>query len=94
MAPFERSASFISVGWDHFGIHRRGFVGSVLKEIMKLFTNGTLTSLEPITTFAMSAIEPAFRYMASGNHMGKIVVTASRDCLVKVRRTRGAWLCC
>ena len=86
MAPFERSVSFISVGWDHFGYHQREFVGSVLKEIMELFTKGTLTPLEPITTFPMSAIEQAFRFMASGNHMGKIVVTADRDCLVKVRR--------
>lgn len=94
MAPFERSASFISVGWDHFGYHRPDFVGSVLKEIMELFANGILTPLEPITTFPISAIELAFRFMASGNHMGKIVVTADRDCLVKVRRTRGPSLCC
>ena len=86
MAPFERSASFIAVGWDHFGNHRPEFVGSVLKEIMGLFANGTLTALEPITTFPMSKTEEAFRFMASGNHMGKIVVTADRDCLVKVSR--------
>lgn len=87
MAPFERSASFIAVGWDHFGNHRPEFVGSVLKEIMNLFANFTLTALEPITTFPMSEIEAAFRFMASGNHMGKIVVTADRDCLVKVSRS-------
>lgn len=83
MAPFERSASFIAVGWDHFGNHRPEFVGSVLKEIMSLFANFTLTALEPITTYPMSKIEAAFRSMASGNHIGKIVVTADRDCLVK-----------
>lgn len=84
MAPFERSTSFVSVGWDHFGNHRPDFVGNILKEIIKMFVNSTLTPLEPITVFSMSAIEPAFRFMASGNHMGKIVVTADRDCLVKV----------
>ena len=84
MAPFEKSASFIAVGWDHFGKHRPHEVGSVLKEIMALFANGTLTPLEPITTFSISDIEPAFRFMASGTHMGKIVIKADRDCLVKV----------
>ena len=94
MAPFERSASFIAVGWDHFGNHRPEFVGGVLKEIMGLFANGTLTALEPITTFPMPKIEEAFRFMASGNHMGKIVVTADRDCLVKVSRPSTHSLSC
>ena len=89
MRPFERSASFISVGWDHFGDKRPDLIGRVLKEVMDLFANGTLTPLEPITTFSMSDIEPAFRFMASGAHMGKIIVTADRDCLVKVSRTCG-----
>ena len=89
MGPFERSASFISVGWDHFGNKRPDLVGRVLKEVMGLFANGTLTPLDPITTFPMSDIEPAFRFMASGTHMGKIVVTAERDCVVKVSRIRG-----
>ena len=89
MAPFERSASFISVGWDHFCHHRPKFVGSVLQEIVKLFGNGILTPMEPITKFPMSAIEPAFRFMASGTHMGKIVVVAEEDCLVKVRMKHG-----
>ena len=92
MGPFERSASFISVGWDHFGNKRPDLVGRVLKEVMGLFANGTLTPLDPITTFPMSDIEPAFRFMASGTHMGKIVVTAERDCVVKVSRERGSSL--
>lgn len=93
MAPFERSASFISVGWDHMAKHRPEFVGSVLKEVMDLFANDTLTPLEPITAFPMSEIEPAFRFMASGNHRGKIVVTADRDSLVKVRGNGGRPIC-
>ena len=89
MGPFERSTSFISVGWDHFGNKRPDLVGRVLKEVMDLFANGTLTPLDPITTFPMSDIEPAFRFMASGTHMGKIVVTADKDCVVKVSRVWG-----
>ena len=89
MGPFERSASFISVGWDHFGNKRPDLVGRVLKEVMGLFANGTLTPVDPITTFPMSDIEPAFRFMASGTHMGKIIVTADRECVVKVSKIRG-----
>lgn len=94
MANFERSTSYISVGWNYFIDLRPELVGSLLKDVMRLFANGTLTPLEPITTFPMSAVESAFRFMASGNHMGKIVVTADRDCLVKVRRPRDHSLCC
>lgn len=94
MAPFEKSASFISVGWDHFGTHRPEFVGSILKDVMNMFSNGTLTPVEPINTYPMSAIEPAFRFMASGTHMGKIVVTADRDCIVRVCETRRRSLQC
>lgn len=89
MAPFERSTSFINVGLDYLGRHRPELVGSILKKVIEMFSHGTLTPLEPITTFPMSAIEPAFRYMASGTHMGKIVVTADRDCVVRVRGPPG-----
>ena len=93
MAPFEKSASFISVGWDHFGYHQPEVVSGVLKKVIGMFSNNTLTPLEPITIFPMSAIESAFRLMASGNHMGKIVVTAERDCLVPVRKACELFLC-
>ena len=89
MAPFLKSASFISVGWNLFLTHRPEFAGSVLNDVMDLFAHGILTPVEPITTFSMSAVEPAFRFMASGTHMGKIVITANQDCLIKVRETLG-----
>lgn len=85
MAPFLKSVSFIAASWNQYEAHRPEVAGGVLRDIMALFANGTLTPLEPITTFPMSEIEPAFRFMASGNHIGKIVVTAGRDCFVKVR---------
>lgn len=93
MSKFEKSISYISVGLNHFVEHRQEYVGSLFKEVMELFGNGTLTPVSPITTFPMSAVEPAFRFMASGNHMGKIVVTADRGCLVKVRMPDGRSLC-
>lgn len=88
MAPFLKSASFIAVGLNLFATHRPAFVGSVFKDVMRLLARGTLTPVEPITTYSMSTIEPAFRFMASGNHMGKIVITVDKDCLVKVCETR------
>lgn len=91
MAPFLKSASFIAVGLNLFATHRPEFVGSVFKDVMRLFARGTLTPVEPITTYSMSTIEPAFRFMASGNHMGKIVITADKDCLVKVSDPRERW---
>ena len=94
MAPFEKSASFISVGWDHFGYHQPDVVGRTLKKVIEMFSNNTLTPLKPITVFPMSAIESAFRFMASGNHMGKIVVAAEKNCFVSVRKACELLFCC
>ena len=94
MAPFEKSASFISVGWDHFGYHQPDVVGRTLKKVIEMFSNNTLTPLKPITVFPMSAIESAFRFMASGNHMGKIVVAAEKNCSVSVRKACELLRCC
>ena len=88
MGPFERSASFISVGLDHYYQKRPDLVGKVLEEVMGFFTNGSLTPLDPIKTFPMSEVESAFRFMTSRTHMGKIVVTADKGCVVKVSRIR------
>ena len=89
MSVFERSTSYTSVTLTQIRDHRPQFVGGFLKDVMELLETGTLTPIKPLTTFPMSAIEPAFRFMASGKHIGKIVVTADRECLVKVRMTRG-----
>ncbi|KAL8839294.1 MAG: hypothetical protein Q9170_001811 [Blastenia crenularia] len=82
MAPFERSASFIAVGFDLFGAYKSEIAGNAMREVIKLYAKGKLTPIEPINTYDMSEIERAFRFMQSGTHMGKIVINAKRECSV------------
>ncbi|KAI4194047.1 MAG: hypothetical protein LQ350_008007, partial [Teloschistes chrysophthalmus] len=84
MAPFERSASFISVGFDNYGEHKKDVAGRALRQVMQLFVDKQLTPIGPITTYSMGDMEKAFRFMQSGNHIGKIVIDINKDCAVPV----------
>ena len=84
MAPFERSASFIAVGFDLFGAYKSTVPGTALRQVMDLFSRGDITPITPITTYSIADIEKAFRLMQSGNHIGKIVINADHECSVPV----------
>ena len=95
MAPFEKSASYIAVGYELISAYKGTIAAETMRQVMDMFARGALTPLEPITVYSMSEVEKAFRFMQSGMHMGKIVITASRDCSVSVRKisntTTGKW---
>lgn len=84
MAPFEQGVSFITVGMDILAVHRIEAVQQSLQDVFSLFRDGALSAVEPITTYPMSQVEQAFRFMATGKHMGKIVVTADPNDQVQV----------
>lgn len=88
MAPFEQCVSFITVGMDVLAKHRIEAVQESLQDVFSLFRDGALTPVEPITTYPMSQVEQAFRFMATGKHMGKIVVVADPNDQVQVRVVR------
>ncbi|KAL8715329.1 MAG: hypothetical protein Q9225_006403 [Loekoesia sp. 1 TL-2023] len=84
MGPFSKSLTFISLGWDSFARLKPEYSASVGKEVMEMFAQGTLTPLDPITTFSITDVEKAFRHMQTGKHMGKIVVTVSPNDRFKI----------
>ena len=53
-------------------------VGSLLKELLPEFEQGRLKPL-PYKVFPIAQAEQAFRYMAAGRHIGKIVVAHDAD---------------
>lgn len=85
MAPFEQCVSFLTVGMDILAVHRIQAVQESMQDVFSLFRDGALTPIEPITTYPMSQVEQAFRFMATGKHMGKIVVIADPNDQVQVR---------
>ncbi|KAL9102129.1 MAG: hypothetical protein Q9163_002690 [Psora crenata] len=84
MAPFEKSASFIAVGFDLYAAYKNTVAGGAVRQVVDMFARKELTPIEPITIYQMSEMEKAFRFMQSGNHMGKIVINAARECMVPV----------
>ncbi|KAL8784315.1 MAG: hypothetical protein Q9195_009094 [Heterodermia aff. obscurata] len=84
MAPFEKSVSFIAVGFDLYGAFKPAVAGDILRTVIDMFARKKLTPVEPLNVYSMSNIEKAFRLMQSGNHMGKIVINAAENCSVPV----------
>ena len=85
MAPFEKSASFIAVGFDLYGAFKPVIAGDILRTVIDMFASKKLTPVEPLNVYSMSDIEKAFRLMQSGTHMGKIVINSAKNCSVPVR---------
>lgn len=74
MNPFRRSLSYTAVDLAGMIVERPALVGSLFREVMKLFEMGVFTAI-PTVTFPFSEIREAYRYMAQAKHVGKIVVT-------------------
>lgn len=74
MNPFRKSLSYAAVDLASMIIERPALVGSLLREVMKLFEMGVFTPL-PVVTFPFSEIREAYRHMAQAKHIGKIVIT-------------------
>ena len=63
----------------------------LMEEWLQLRVQGKITPVRPIHKFSISDTESAFRYMSTGTHMGKIVITTDpigpSDEIVKVARS-------
>ena len=78
LAPFERNLSFFAVDLDRVRKERPELCASLAREIIAGFDAGELHPL-PRTEFDLADAPSAFRYMAQGKHIGKIVLTAQAE---------------
>lgn len=74
MAPFRKNLAFFAIDLERLLSERAEQMGQMLREIGDLFAAQTLQPL-PTTTYPVSQVEEAFRYMAQAQHTGKIVLT-------------------
>jgi NADPH:quinone reductase-like Zn-dependent oxidoreductase/thioesterase domain-containing protein/NAD(P)-dependent dehydrogenase (short-subunit alcohol dehydrogenase family)/acyl carrier protein len=74
MRPFRNNLSFFAVDLDRLCAERPDFGRELLREVMRLFEDGSLRPL-PHRVFPISEIVSAFRYMAQAKHIGKVVVS-------------------
>ncbi len=73
LRPLRNNASFHVVAMDAVFHGNEEFTGQMLEEISVLIEKGALRPL-PYRAFPVSRIDSAFRLMAGGKHIGKVVV--------------------
>jgi NADPH:quinone reductase-like Zn-dependent oxidoreductase/acyl carrier protein len=77
LLPFHKNLSFIAIDLDRAIRERPEQIAAQFREVIDGFQQGTLSPL-PLRTFPLGNVAGAFRHMAQGKHIGKIVL-AIRD---------------
>ncbi|KAK8101460.1 hypothetical protein PG999_011834 [Apiospora kogelbergensis] len=58
----------------------------LLEQMMRLYSDGDIQPIRPITLFDACQVEHAFRYMQKGEHMGKLVIKFPEQDLLPLAR--------
>lgn len=85
MAPFDRHVSFVSVDLGRLSEDKPEVSRTLLAKVVRLFEEGILRPVEPVTVIPMTEIEEAFRKIQSRSHLGKVVLEAGNRTMVKAR---------
>lgn len=84
MEKFMESVTFAGVDLGVLASKKPKVFNALLKHVLKLHDMGALVPVSPITTYSMSELQKAMRLMQSGQHMGKVVITAGSSDIVQV----------
>ncbi|PGH05127.1 hypothetical protein AJ79_06875 [Helicocarpus griseus UAMH5409] len=84
MIQFDKNVSFSSVDLTLLARERPQLMKKVMSEVFKMFEMGTAKAISPITRFSISDFEEACHNLQTGRCIGKIVIEAEKDALVKV----------
>jgi acyl transferase domain-containing protein/NAD(P)-dependent dehydrogenase (short-subunit alcohol dehydrogenase family)/acyl carrier protein len=96
MLPFNRAISFHAIDLDRMATERPEWFAPVAREVMEAFAAGTLTPL-PTDTYRADQVHDAFRALAGGAQIGKVVIEPTAgdvECLPPRRAPigGGTWL--
>ncbi|TLD08011.1 hypothetical protein PspLS_12074 [Pyricularia sp. CBS 133598] len=86
MGPYGRAVSFSAVDIFQLGLYKAEALQKVLLHVMNLFSGGHLCPIGPVTAYSIGDSAKAFRFMQSGKHLGKIVITTGPENKVKVAK--------
>ncbi len=84
LAPFKRGLSYVAIDIATLTAERPAAAGALLREVVSLFEEESFEPL-PTTSFPISRVSDAFRFMANAQHIGKIVLNV-RDPEARLRR--------
>ncbi|KAK8035122.1 hypothetical protein PG993_010117 [Apiospora rasikravindrae] len=76
MSGFKKNVSFFAVDLHHMALSNRALVKDILSHVTDLFAQKVLRNPFPCHIFSIWDLEQALRYMQSGKHTGRIVMTA------------------
>ncbi|KAI9742768.1 MAG: hypothetical protein M1818_003497 [Claussenomyces sp. TS43310] len=83
MEPFNRNASFHGVDMSHKSISDP-LIARLISELMDLIANGHVKPINPMKVFPFEEIGDALRYLRSGTHLGKIVISNGLNTAVEL----------
>ena len=83
MKPFDRHVTFASVDFLKLANERPQVTRALLGKLMDMFAQGIFNPVEPVSVYPMSDVEGAFRKIQSRTHMGKLVLEADDNTMVK-----------
>jgi acyl transferase domain-containing protein/NADPH:quinone reductase-like Zn-dependent oxidoreductase/NAD(P)-dependent dehydrogenase (short-subunit alcohol dehydrogenase family)/acyl carrier protein len=86
LRPFQKNISMFAVDLAAAVEERRAMVGEMFTEVMDLFDRGVIQP-DPTMSFTASRAAEAFQLMATGGHIGKIVLKM-RDEAAMIRRDK------
>lgn len=86
----DRNATFISFDFFALLAERPKTIKRLLGDISQLLRYGKIRPVTPLTTFAISNVEAAFKAQQTGNTIGKLVVVPSAADIVKATRSKKA----
>jgi NADPH:quinone reductase-like Zn-dependent oxidoreductase/acyl carrier protein len=89
MLPFSKNITFASVNLIELYRNRPERIAEILRELTEAFATGQLTPV-PAQTFPLEAATEAFRFMAGGTHVGKLVLTVPDDATTSAYLPNGA----
>ena len=74
LKPFRHNVSFMAIDLDRVMRERPATLVRILRDLIRDIEQGELRPL-PLKVFAVNDVVDAFRYMRSGRHIGKVVVS-------------------
>ncbi|KAM3075032.1 hypothetical protein ACMFMF_005715 [Clarireedia jacksonii] len=84
MSVFNMSTSFIALDLSYVYELDKELAGKLLQKVMDMFWDGTLKRASPVHIRSFSETANAFRYMSTGQHIGKMVLDMSGSTNIKV----------
>jgi KR domain/Zinc-binding dehydrogenase len=84
MRPFIKNTLFAGVNLEQMMVADPHRSSNLVSEVLKLFEQGSISPIQPITAYDFTDMESVFRKMQRGAHIGKLVLRVTAESRVPV----------